>query len=172
MLCLDRLWSGVIKVWRWWHFPLRHAWSIGEGWADHSLPVLSLSPPPPFLLLLVLFWGDQVMRISFALLLILICKVQNLVLRDYSKCIPMHAHTHAPARTQAPAHTCILTVQYLIYTQLKVGSKQISVHWSSELRLLFPDEMYVSLPCFPDGSPHHEPAIHLLVTSLCSTIEL
>ena len=35
-----------------------------------------------------------------------------------------HACTHTHTHTQAPAHTSILTVQNLMYTQLNTGSKQ------------------------------------------------
>ena len=46
----------------------------------------------------------------------IIYKAQNLVHRDCSK----HIHSH----TEAPAYMSILTIQNLIYTQLKMGSKQ------------------------------------------------
>ena len=50
--------------------------------------------------------------------------MQNLVRRDHFKHIHAHKHTHTHTHTQAPTHTSILTVQSLIYTQLKTGSKQ------------------------------------------------
>ena len=36
----------------------------------------------------------------------------------------MHTHTHTNTHTLAPTHMSILTIQNLIYTQLKTGSKQ------------------------------------------------
>ena len=39
-------------------------------------------------------------------------------------------HIHAWTHTQAPAHMSILTIQSLIYTQLKMGSKQT---WDSSM---------------------------------------
>ena len=36
----------------------------------------------------------------------------------------LSAYTHAKTHKQAPAHTSILTIQSLVYTQPKTGSKQ------------------------------------------------
>ena len=35
-----------------------------------------------------------------------------------------HTHTYTHRHTQAPAHTSVVTIQNLIYAQLKTGSKQ------------------------------------------------
>ena len=49
-------------------------------------------------------------------------KVQNLFHRDYSKSTRTHTHKH----TLAPTHASILTIQNLIYTQLK---RAVETRW-------------------------------------------
>ena len=77
-------------------------------------------------------------------------KVQNLVLGDYSKCLPphphhtthartharmharTHAHTHRHPHTQAPAHTSILTIPSLKQAASRGLDEDSSTEWKME----------------------------------------
>ena len=100
--------------------------------------------------------------------------MQNLVCRDYFKCVHTHTHTHTHTRTftpshihplththtQALTHTSILTIQNLICTQFKMVRKQrletdensstecsVQLHYSSMFLLCIYIYIYIYISC-------------------------